>query len=81
MDEVWVKHRIVNQPQRVAMKRIPGFSLWWVVIELPEGSRVDYHLETRVGEHHSDFNDPLNPNWLQARWDRPLSRRPSATRP
>lgn len=62
VDEVWVKHRIVNQPQRVAMKRIPGFSLWWVVIELPEGSRVDYHLETRVGEHHSDFNDPLNPN-------------------
>lgn len=61
VDEAWVKHRIVNQLQRVPMKRIPGSSLWWVVIELPEGSRVEYQLETRVGDHHSDFNDPLNP--------------------
>lgn len=61
-DEVWVRHRIVNQPQRVPMKRVPGLSLWWVTIELPEGSRVEYQLEIRRGEHHEHVNDPLNPH-------------------
>lgn len=59
-DEVWVTHRIVNQPQRVPMKRLPGLSLWWVTIELPEGSRVEYQLEIRRGEHYEHTNDPLN---------------------
>jgi enterochelin esterase-like enzyme len=61
-DEVWVRHRIVNQPQRVPMKRVPGLSLWWVTIELPEGSRVEYQLEIRRGEHYEHANDPLNPH-------------------
>ena len=61
-DEVWVRHRIVNQPQRVPMKRVPGLSLWWVTIELPEGSRVEYQLEIRRGEHYEHLNDPLNPH-------------------
>lgn len=61
-DEVWVTHRIVNQPQRVPMKRIGDTSLWYVTIELPEGSRVEYQLEVRRGEHYERGNDPLNPN-------------------
>lgn len=61
-DEVWVMHRIVNQPQRVPMKRIGDTSLWYVTIELPEGSRVEYQLEIRRGEHYEQGNDPLNPN-------------------
>ena len=28
---------------------------------LPEGSRVEYQLELRRGEHYERFNDPLNP--------------------
>jgi enterochelin esterase family protein len=28
---------------------------------LPEGSRVEYQVETRRGEHYERFNDPLNP--------------------
>lgn len=62
VDEVHVLHRIVNQPQRVPMKRLGQTSLWYVTIELPEGSRVEYQLELRRGEHHEQGNDPLNPN-------------------
>ncbi len=60
-DEVHVLHRIVNQPQRVAMRRIELTSLWYVVIELPEQSRVEYQLEVRHGDHIEHGNDPLNP--------------------
>jgi len=60
-DEVWVRHRIVGQPQRVAMRRLGDTSLWFVVLELPAGSRVEYQLEVRRGDHHEQGNDPLNP--------------------
>ncbi|MGB7447921.1 MAG: alpha/beta hydrolase-fold protein [Ornithinimicrobium sp.] len=60
-DEVHVMHRIVNQPQHVPMKRLGHTSLWWVTIELPEGSRVEYQISTQVGHDHAQFNDPLNP--------------------
>jgi len=61
-DEVWVRHRIVGQPQRVPMRRLGDTSLWFVVLELPAGSRVEYQLEVRHGEHHEQGNDPLNPH-------------------
>ena len=31
------------------------------MLELPEGSRIDYQLEVRRGEHVERINDPLNP--------------------
>ncbi|HKJ12772.1 MAG TPA: alpha/beta hydrolase-fold protein [Ornithinimicrobium sp.] len=61
-DAVHVMHRIVNQPQRVPMKRLGRTSLWWVTIELPEGSRVEYQISTQVGQDTAQFNDPLNPH-------------------
>ena len=36
--------------------------LWYLVLELPEGSRVEYQIEVRRGEHYERFNDPLNPH-------------------
>ena len=60
-DEVHLLHRIVNQPQRVPLHRIEGTSLWFCVIELPYGSRVEYQLEVRHGEAVVQGNDPLNP--------------------
>src|SRR5690606_9227990 len=36
--------------------------LWWTTIELPEGSRVEYQIEVRQGEHSWTHNDPLNPH-------------------
>ena len=61
-DEVWVRHRIVGQPQRVSMRRLGETSLWFAVLELPEGSRVEYQIEVRHGDHYEQGNDPLNPH-------------------
>lgn len=61
VDEVWVCHRIVGQPDRVPMKRLGNTSLWFTIMELPAGSRVEYQIEVRRAEHYERFNDPLNP--------------------
>ena len=60
-DEVFVVHRIVGLPDHVAMRRLRGTDLWYVVLELPSGSRVEYQLEVVRGGERSRFNDPLNP--------------------
>ena len=64
-DAVAVLHRIVNQPQHVPMKRLDvldGDPFWYVTIELPAHSRVEYQLEVRQGAAVETFNDPLNPH-------------------
>lgn len=64
-DGVAVTHRIVNQPQHVPMKRLElpdGPPLWFVTIELPAHSRVEYQIEVRTGVVVETFNDPLNPH-------------------
>ncbi len=59
-DEAWICHRIVGLPDRIPMRRMHGTDLWYLVLELPEGSRVEYQIEIRRGEHYERFNDPLN---------------------
>lgn len=65
-DGVAVRHRIVNQPQHVPMKRLEvpegTTPLWYVTIELPAASRVEYQIEVRHGDGVETFNDPLNPH-------------------
>ncbi len=61
VDEVWVCHRIVGQPDRVPMKRLLDTTLWFATLDLPAGSRVEYQIEVRRGERYERFNDPLNP--------------------
>jgi enterochelin esterase family protein len=43
------------------MRRLYGTDLWYLVLELPEGSRVNYQLEVRRGDEVERHNDPLNP--------------------
>jgi enterochelin esterase-like enzyme len=59
-DEVFVVHRIVGLPDHMPMRRLHGTDLWYVVLELPSGSRVEYQLEVVRGGERSRFNDPLN---------------------
>ena len=44
-DEVWLVQRIVGLPDRIPLRRLHGTDLWYLVLELPEGSRVDYQIE------------------------------------
>ena len=60
-DAVHLVHRITGLPDRLPLRRIRGTDLWSVVLELPAGSRVNYQLEVRRGEHVESMNDPLNP--------------------
>ena len=60
-DEVRVRHRVVGLPDPLPMKRLPDTDLWAATTVLPTGSRVEYQLETRRGDHYETFNDPLNP--------------------
>jgi enterochelin esterase-like enzyme len=61
-DEVHLAQRIVHLGDLLPLRRLWGTDLWYLVLELPEGSRVDYQLEVRRGDHVERFNDPLNPD-------------------
>ena len=60
-DEVAVIHWIVGLSNRIPLHRIEGTDLWYVVFELPAGSRVEYKLDVRHGDHSEWLDDPLNP--------------------
>ena len=60
-DEVHLVQRIVGLPDRMPLRHLWGTDLWYLVLELPEGSRINYQLEVRRGEHVETVNDPLNP--------------------
>lgn len=59
-DEVFLVQRVVGLPERMPLRRLHETDLWYLVLELPEGSRVEYQIEVRRGDHHERFNDPLN---------------------
>ncbi|MFP5346876.1 MAG: alpha/beta hydrolase-fold protein [Actinomycetes bacterium] len=62
VDEAWVVQRIVGLPDHIPMKRLHGTDLWYLVLALPLGSRVEYQIEVRRGDYHERFNDPRNPH-------------------
>jgi enterochelin esterase family protein len=43
---------VVGLPDPLPMKRLPDTDLWAATTVLPSGSRVEYQLETRNGEHY-----------------------------
>jgi enterochelin esterase family protein len=59
-DEVLLAQRIVGLPELIPLRRLRDTDLWYLVLELPEGSRVNYQLEIRRGDHVERINDPLN---------------------
>ena len=61
-DEVHLVQRIVGLPDRLPLRRLRGTDLWYLALELPEGSRVEYQLEVTHGGRHDRFNDPRNPH-------------------
>jgi enterochelin esterase-like enzyme len=59
-DEVHLMHGIFSLPNRVPLRRLYGSDLWYLILELPEGSRVEYQLEVTRGGRSERINDPLN---------------------
>ena len=62
-DEVYLAQRILGLPGRLPMRRVAATTLWYVVLKVPEKSRINYQIEVRRGEHVQLINDPLNPKF------------------
>src|SRR6266516_640228 len=60
-DSVSLVHRVVGLPSHIPLRRLHRTDLWYAVVELPAGSRIEYQLEVAHGEHRERINDPLNP--------------------
>ena len=61
-DEVLVRHRVVGLRDPLPLRRIRDTDLWYVTVEMPERSRVEYQFELVWGDRREGFvNDPLNP--------------------
>jgi enterochelin esterase family protein len=61
-DSVQLIHRVVGLPERLPLRQIPGTDLWYLLLELPDTSRVEYQLEVAAGGESRRINDPLNPH-------------------
>jgi len=60
-DTVRLAQRIMNLPDRLPMWRLPNTDLWYVILEMPEDSRIEYQLEVCHDGRTECMNDPLNP--------------------
>ncbi len=61
LEGVGLRHRVVGLPGDLPMRRVLGTDLWYVVVEIPADSRVEYQFERRVDGQWQRFNDPANP--------------------
>lgn len=59
-DEVRLRHWVYGLTSSEPLHRVPGTDLWYHVLELPEGSRVEYKLEVKRGRDVQWLEDPLN---------------------
>ena len=60
-DEVRLRHWIYGLPSSRPFKRVEGTDFWYLVEELPPGSRIEYKLEIAHGNERRWIIDPLNP--------------------
>jgi len=61
-EAVHLKHWVFGLPASQPLRRLDGTDLWYLTLEIPPGSRVEYKLEVVRGGHGEWVEDPLNPN-------------------
>jgi enterochelin esterase family protein len=61
-DAVALVHWIYGLEAQTTLARAPGTNLFYLTLEVPEASRVEYKLEIRRGGSSEWITDPLNPN-------------------
>ncbi|HEY2030188.1 MAG TPA: alpha/beta hydrolase-fold protein [Myxococcales bacterium] len=61
-DEVSLRHWVFGLEASTALLRAPNSELWYLTLEIPRASRVEYKLEIRRGGKSDWIEDPLNPN-------------------
>ena len=61
-DEVHLQHWIYGLQSSQEFERLPGTDVWFHVMDLPEGSRVEYKFAVVQRGRGQLIRDPLNPN-------------------
>jgi enterochelin esterase-like enzyme len=61
-DEVRLRHFIFGLETSQPLARIEGTNVWYLDLEIPPRSRIEYKLEVRRGDHNTWLRDPLNPH-------------------
>jgi enterochelin esterase family protein len=59
-DDVRLRHFVYGLPSSQRFRRIDGTDLWYLSIEVPRGSRIEYKLEVEIGGVTRLVRDPLN---------------------
>lgn len=59
-DAVLLQHFIFGLPTSQDFERVEGTDLWFLILELPPGSRMQYKLNIQRGEHGAWILDPRN---------------------
>ncbi|NNF08009.1 MAG: enterochelin esterase, partial [Candidatus Eisenbacteria bacterium] len=59
-DEVHLRHWVFGLASTQAFTRVGRSDLWFLVLELPPESRVEYKFEVVQGDQHRLIEDPLN---------------------
>jgi enterochelin esterase family protein len=58
--DVRLRHFISGFPAKQPFRRVDGTNLWFLTMDIPPGSRVEYKLEVRKGKRRRLILDPLN---------------------
>ena len=61
-DSVHMRHWIKGLPSTQPLQRLHGSDLWFLVLDLPAGSRMEYKLELEQRGNSRLVLDPLNPH-------------------
>jgi len=59
---VSVRHWVYGLESSTALARVEGTDLWYLTLEIPAGSRMEYKFEVRRDGVSTWVEDPLNPN-------------------
>jgi enterochelin esterase family protein len=60
-DAVRLRHWVYGLASTPAFSRLEGTDLWYLVLELPDDSRIEYKIELVRGSSVESIEDPLNP--------------------
>ena len=61
-DAVRLRHWVYGLAATPTFTRLDGTDLWYVVLDVPHDSRIEYKIEVIRGDHVESIQDPLNPH-------------------
>ncbi len=61
-DAVRLRHWVYGLAATPTFTRLDGTDLWYLVLDVPRDSRVEYKIEVIRGDHVESIQDPLNPH-------------------